>query len=248
MYFGFAQPFFQGWHLSGLPLCGCLSPLEHPHHSSMGCECSLQQASTILLSHVDFRKAVCERHAGNWYCTSWVEGRWLSPHLHHQWKGFAMTTSPCVLWTCICLFSKSILESVYKDLFVVFLCCLFAFHLNSVYVIFPLLSQPHSRQDIHLQTGWHCNGGSGFWVRWQVWMQESTARYGACLDPKNGGGMDEFWYNAFLSFMQSSQKISHCGSGLYWNVHLSGLHWYSWGRQLLWTWAMLHIYTFLISH
>lgn len=46
-------------------------------------------------------------------------------------------------------------------------------------------------------------------------MLESIARYGDCLGPENGEGIDELSYNAFLSFMQSSQKISHFGSGLY---------------------------------
>lgn len=92
MYFGFAQPFFINGISQGFPFVAALSPLGHPPHSSMGCACSLQQARTVLLSHVAFRKAVCKRRAGNWCCTSW-EGRWLSPHLHQQWKGFAMTTS-----------------------------------------------------------------------------------------------------------------------------------------------------------
>lgn len=108
--------FFKDDISQGFPFVAALSPLEHPPHSNMGCECSLQEASTILLFHVAFRKAVCKRHAGNWCCTSWVEGRWLSPHLHHLWKGFAMTTGlkctvnlqvPCFKvcsWICLLRF------------------------------------------------------------------------------------------------------------------------------------------------
>lgn len=66
--------FFKDDIFQGFPFVAALSPLEDLPHSSVGCECSLHKASTILLSRVAFGKAVCERHAGNWYCTSWVEG------------------------------------------------------------------------------------------------------------------------------------------------------------------------------
>lgn len=152
MYFGFAQPFF--------PLVAALSPLEHPPHSSMGCERSLRQASTILLSQVDFRKAVCKRHTGNWRCTRWVEGRWLSPHLHHQWKGFAMTTSlTCTVnlqlpWFKVC--SWICLQRFVCCVPLLFVC--FSFEPCFWDFFFPCDRQPHLRADSHLQTGWHCNG------------------------------------------------------------------------------------------
>lgn len=53
--------FFKDDISQGFPFVAALSPLEDLPHSIMGCECSLQKASTILLSRVSFRKAVCER-------------------------------------------------------------------------------------------------------------------------------------------------------------------------------------------